>query len=78
MDPGHWWGPGFGFMWIMPLLFFGVFLFFVWSMLGRRPGGGNDRPQSESAREILDKRLAKGEISAEEYAEMKRVLGNGR
>ena len=30
----------------------------------------------ESARDILDKRFAKGEITKEEYQEMKKLLGN--
>lgn len=32
------------------------------------------RGTGESAREILDKRFAKGELKKEEYEEMKRVL----
>ena len=71
MGPGYWGGQGFTFMWIIPLLFFVVFLFFMRGIFGQ---GNNTR--SESAREILDKRFAKGEISKDEYEEMKKALGH--
>lgn len=76
MNPNDWWGHGFGFMWIIPLLFFVVFLFFMRGLFGQGPGGGNNSTRPESTREILDKRFARGEISKEEYEEMKKTLGN--
>jgi putative membrane protein len=80
MDPTQWWGHGFGFMWLLPLLFFVVLIFFMrgmfgWGSFGCGSHGGNTLPR-ESAREILDKRFAKGEINKEEYEEMKSSLGN--
>jgi len=39
--------------------------------------GDNSRHQ-ESAREILDKRFAKGEITKMEYEVMKKILENGK
>jgi len=76
MDPTYWWGHGFGFMWIFPVIFLVVFIFFMRGMFGSGSGGNseNNAPRSESAREILDKRFAKGEINKEEYAEMKQSL----
>jgi putative membrane protein len=80
MDPTQWWGHGFGFMWLIPLLFFVVFIFFMRGMCGQGSFGsgshGGNTPPRESAREILDKRFAKGEITKEEYEEMKNSLGN--
>ncbi len=80
MDPTQWWGHGFGFMWLIPLFFFVVMLFCMRGMFGRGSPGcgshGGDTPLQESAREILDKRFAKGEITKEEYEEMKKSLGN--
>ncbi len=80
MGPDYWGEQGFTFMWIIPLLFFVVFLFFIRGMFrqGNNTGSGNgsNNPGSESAREILDKRFAKGEISKDEYEEMKKVLGH--
>lgn len=80
MDPTLWWGHGFGFMWLIPLVFFVVFIIFMRGIFGRdSPGcgshGGNTK-HSESASEILDKRFAKGEITKDEYEEMKRTLEN--
>jgi len=54
MNPNAWWGQGFGFMWIIPLLFFVVFLFFIRGLFGQGPGGSNTSTRSESARKILD------------------------
>ncbi len=80
MDPTQWWGHGFGFMWLIPLLFFVVFMFFMRGMFGRgSPGCGfhdNSAAHEGNAREILDKRFAKGEITKEEYEGMKKSLGN--
>jgi len=76
MDPNYWWGHGFGFMWIIPLLFFVVFLFFMRGMFGQGGGGSNNSTRPESAREIPDKRFSRGEINKEEYEEMKKTLGN--
>ncbi|MBW1989834.1 MAG: SHOCT domain-containing protein [Deltaproteobacteria bacterium] len=44
--------------------------------LARRGGKGAAAglPRGETARDILDKRYARGEISAEEYRNMKEVL----
>jgi putative membrane protein len=76
MNPSDWWGHGFGFMWILPLLFLAVFLFFMRGMFGQGNAGANTaRPAS--AREILDKRFAKGEIDQDEYQAMKKALGEG-
>ena len=78
MGPGYWGGQGFTFMWIIPLLFFVVFLFFMRGMFGQRYNmrNGDDRNSTrpESAREILDKRFATGEISKDKYEEMKKTL----
>ncbi len=80
MDPTQWMGHGFGFMWLIPLLFFVVLIFFMRGMFGQgSPGGGSrggNTPPRESAREILDKRFAKGEITKEEYEGMKKTLEN--
>lgn len=76
MNPNEWWGHGFGFMWVILLLFLAVFLFFIRGLFGQ--GGGSRQStgsKPESAREMLDKRFAEGEISKDEYVEMKRALG---
>ena len=75
MNPGEWWGHGFGFMWVILLLFLAVVVFFIRGIFGQGGGSGQSTgSKSESAREMLDKRFAKGEISKDEYEEMKRAL----
>ena len=80
MDPTHWWGHGFGFMWLIPLFFFVVIIVCMLRMFGRgRPGCGShddNITHQENARDILDKRFAKSEINKEEYEEMKKTLVN--
>ncbi len=76
MEPYHWWWPGFGFMWIFPLLFLIIFALFLfrgpwWS---RRDRDRTDESRRESAREILDRRYASGEITKEQYEDMKQTL----
>lgn len=75
MDPYYWswWGWGHTWMWIFPLIFFGLCAYFMFAMSG---GMGHHwaRSGGESAGEILDRRYAKGEISREQYQEMKRTL----
>ena len=78
MDPNYWWGHGMGFMWIFPLIFLFVFLYILRGMFGQGRGGGNGSTQQESAREILDKRFARGEIGKEEYEEMKKALEDSK
>jgi len=80
MEPTQWWGHGFGFMWVIPLFFFVMFVFFMRGMFGRGSPGcgshGDNATHQDNAREILDKRYAKGEITRDEYEEMKKTLDN--
>jgi len=78
MDPYYWWswGHGFGWMWFFPLVFLAVCLLFMSGMFfrrGMRHGAGRGAGE-ESAREILDRRYAKGEIDKQKYEEMKHAL----
>ena len=60
-------GFGMGFGWFIPLLLIvGVVYFFN--------ENNKNRDEKSSAKEILDVRLAKGEITAEEYAELSKAL----
>jgi putative membrane protein len=76
---GHWWIPHmFWWIWIFPLSFLLICLVFLVTYLARGPHWFNGRPEKhllhEAAREILDRRYASGEITREQYAEMKRDL----
>lgn len=85
-------GQGMGWMWLWgPLLLIGVL---VLVLLAVRAAGGGIRggygprnpdgygpsatPGGSRAREILDERFARGELTAEQYREQLRVLGEGR
>ncbi len=54
------------------ILIVGVFFFLFW--LVKRGKGDSGDKREESAHEILKKRYARGEISREEFEEMKREL----
>ncbi len=71
MGYGNW--TGFGYMWIFPLLFLAVFIYFMRGMFGGGMGGMHPKAP-ETPRQILDRRFAAGEISKEEYEEMKATL----
>ena len=68
------WG-GLPWMWIFPLIFLIVILVFLFRS-GGLPMCGNHgtNKREESARELLDRRYASGEISREEYQQMKKDL----
>lgn len=63
-------------MWIFPLVFLVVIMIFLFGRGGRTMCGGREmRDRSDSAKEILDRRYASGEISEDEYQRMKKNLG---
>ena len=80
MGPGYFWWGG---MWIFPLIMFTFMLIMIYLIFGRggfRPpwrdhenyySGGNN---AETALDILKKRYAKGEISREEFEQMKKNI----
>jgi len=84
MGPEHtiWW-PWAG-MWIFPIIMFAVILIFMFSFAGRRWGCWHWRSgpgryygegrESETALEILKKRYAKGEITKDEFEQMKKDI----
>lgn len=78
---GPWMMGGWGFPFlggIVMLLFWGLVIAgIVWLVqsLSRGAGPGISAPPAESPLEILKRRYAKGEISKEQFEEMKRDLG---
>ena len=78
MGPGqHWWGDAWwhGGMWIVPLIMFTIMVLLIYLIFGRRGW----RPpwcdaRSDTALEILKKRYARGEISKEEFEQIKKDL----
>jgi len=76
--PGGWGhmmhnGYGYGgmFMWIIVLIVIGVLVYFI---VQARKTKGPAPTQNESPQDILKRRLAKGEISREQYEKMKKDL----
>ncbi|HKT02818.1 MAG TPA: hypothetical protein VJT31_25080 [Rugosimonospora sp.] len=63
--------PGWGWMMmVMPLLWLGVLVVVAWAVVRLVPRGGgvtHPAPPRETPREVLDRRLASGDIDAETY-----------
>ena len=83
MTPDQPWMWHWGGMWIFPMVMFVVMIIFVFVLFGRggcRPPwwgpGGHHREggETDSALEILKKRYAKGEITKEEFEQMKKDI----
>jgi putative membrane protein len=68
-DHGYYMGGMHTFWWIFWLILVAVLVFAVWS-----PQRGSGRSGGESPRDILKRRLAKGEITPEAYEQTKALL----
>jgi uncharacterized membrane protein len=83
MEPSYWWGPMFGVSWIFPFLCF-IFMAAMMFLIFRRAGGccmpmrhGSAELRNdarETPRQTLDRRLAGGEITNQDYEEMRRRI----
>ncbi len=69
---------GFGWMWLMPVLWIVLLGLIIWAIVAlvRRASEsrGLDSSKTSSALEVLKERYARGEIKKEEYDEKKRDL----
>lgn len=72
---------GFSFWWIFPLVMIVLCFLMMRGRMGCMMGGrdthgdnGSRAETSESAKDLLDRRYALGEINKEEYEEKKKVL----
>jgi putative membrane protein len=80
MGPEHMWGG----WWLFPIIICIIMMFFLFMMFSRRgfrppwmQGSDRHHPEgkdSESSLDILKKRYAKGEITKEEFEQMKKDL----
>ncbi|NOX85658.1 MAG: SHOCT domain-containing protein [Chlorobi bacterium] len=64
------WGMGFG--WVIGLLVIGLLFWLIYTSV--QSTTKTSRNEIDSAKEILRKRFAKGEISKEEFEEMSKEL----
>ncbi len=83
-----WNGGGWSFwevalMWVGMIAFWGLLIWAVSALVtsaSRRPGDEHhhhyDHQQEDSARSILDERLAKGDIDSDEYRRLRDVLAS--
>jgi putative membrane protein len=68
-------GFGMGFGWIWPVLLLAGVAALVWGLSRAGTGGGRRGPSGhERAREILQERFARGELTEQEYRDRMRVL----
>lgn len=80
MAPDQPWMWHWGGMWIFPMIMFVIMIILMFMFVGRwgyRPpwwGSGGPGGESETALEILKKRYAKGEVTKEEFEQMKKDL----
>lgn len=70
---------GFGLIWML-LSWGGFILLAVWLIIvlfpaGSQPSAGNGSNPYGTARDILDQRYARGELSRAQYDEMRRTMG---
>lgn len=75
---GPWMMGGFGWMWLMPVLWLIFIGLIVWAIVALVRGSPGPRSQgistTDTALEVLKRRYAQGEISKEEYEEKKKDL----
>jgi len=74
-------GMGWGGMWFGPFIWLLIIGVIIWVVItftnnSRRRDQNNNFPHQESALDILKKRYAKGEITKEEFEQMKRDLNS--
>lgn len=77
---GHWVFWQAAVMWAAMVVFWGVVIWVIYALVSN--AGRAQQPPSyglgPDARSILDQRLAKGEISPEEYTRLRETLEGGR
>ena len=66
-------GFGMGLLW-MVLLWAGLIALVVWLVRALFPPAGRQAPDDLDAKQILDRRYAHGEISREQYDQMKETI----
>lgn len=69
------WGWGMGGMYLMMLLWTSLFVLVIWLIVrAAKPERSWSPPSSDGPRDILDRRFAAGELTQQEYLDMRRTL----
>jgi putative membrane protein len=68
------WGGGMWFGWIFWFIIIGIIIWLLINQSGRNRNQNQINPHNESHLDILKKRYAKGEITKEQFDQMKKDL----
>ncbi len=71
----HWAFWEMALMWVGMIAFWGLIIWAVWAFVANVTGRPDGGWRGDDARRILDQRLARGEINAEEYRRLRDLLG---
>ncbi len=75
---GHWAFWEVGLMWAGMITFWGLLIWAVYALITTAARKLGQEHRDEDARRILDERLARGEIDAEEYRRLRDLIGPDR
>lgn len=65
-------------MWVGIIAFLGLLIWAVYALVNATRKSRRDRDPQAAAARILDERLARGEIDADEYRRLRDLIGSGR
>lgn len=73
---GHWVFWQVALMWVGMVAFWGLIIWAVWALISSSTQKPREDHRGDDARRILDQRLAKGEIDAEEYRRLRELIAH--
>jgi putative membrane protein len=71
---GHWAFWQAGLMWLGMILFWGLLIWAVYALVTSLTSKNSERHKMSAAHQILDRRLARGEIDEAEYRRLRDVI----
>lgn len=74
---GHWAFWQMGLMWVGMIAFWGLLIWGVYALVTSATRKPDQRSGPDQAQCILDERLARGEIDADEYQRLRDVISSG-
>jgi putative membrane protein len=73
---GHWAFWEAGLMWVGMIVFWGLLIWGIFALISSASRGPRDSDRGADARSILDARLARGEIDADEYRRLRDLISS--